>query len=223
MLPGLTKTTVLSVLVSCAAGAMTAEPSRFLRPVAGERLQAGGSIEISWTLDRGRMQAFDEMELVLSLDGGRTFPLRVTREISPQSGRLAWRVPGLPAVKARLALRAGSDEQADSETVAVVSDVFEIAPRAGLDLEEVFRVRGEWRTRDSAAPPAAPLADRLSGAPSDQMRSAPSREIAAEPPAPAAAACASRRGVGRLLASSPPCESKSTIFPSSLLRIPLRQ
>src|SRR6266567_2142128 len=167
-----------SVLLAWTSTTMTASPARFLRPMAGERLEPGESIEIGWALDRNQAGAFDEMELILSLDGGRTFPLRLTRDLSPESGRLTWRVPALPVGKARLALRGGSDEEPDLESIAVVSDTFEIAPRAGLDLEQLFQFRGEWRTRDSATSPS-PVADPLCGDAADQMRSAPSRELAA--------------------------------------------
>jgi hypothetical protein len=212
-----------SVLLAWMATAMTAAPVRFLRPMAGERLESGESIEVSWALDRHQAGAFDEMELVLSLDGGRTFPLRLTRDLSPGSGGVTWRVPALPAGKARLALRGGSDEEPDLESIAVVSDTFEIVPRAGLDSEQLFQFRGEWRTRESAISPSAPVADGLSGDAADQIRSAPSREIASEPPAPDAVAGPTDQELHGLRPDSPACEFKTTILRSSPLRIPLRQ
>ncbi len=223
MLRRLAKIGLPFVLLTWTAAAMTAAPARFLRPMAGERLEPGESIEVSWALDRHQAMAFDEMELVLSLDGGRTYPLRLTRDLSPESGRLSWRVPALPAGKARLALRGGSDGEPDLETIAAVSDVFEIAPRAGLDLEKLFQSRGEWRTRESAAPPSSPVADCLSGDPVDQMRSAPSREIASEPPAPAAAAGPTDRELHGLRPDSSARVFKTTLLRSSPLHIPLRQ
>jgi hypothetical protein len=210
------------VLLAWMATTMTAAPARFLRPMAGERLVPGDSIEVSWALDR-QAAAFDEMELVLSLDGGWTFPLRLTRDLSPGSGKVNWRVPALPAGRARVALRGGSDQEPDLETIAGVSDVFEIVPRAGLDLEQLFQSRGEWRTRESATSPSAPVADALCGDATDQMRSAPSRDLAAEPPAPAIAFGATDREPQRLRPDSPACEFKTTVLRSPLLYVPLRQ
>lgn len=222
MLRRLAKIGFPSMLLVWTATNMTAAPSRFLRPIPGERLEPGESIEVSWALDRHQAVAFDEMELVLSLDGGRTFPLRLTRDLSPESGRVTWRVPALPAGKARLALRGGSDEEPDLESIAAVSDAFEIVPRAGLDLEQLFQFRGEWRTRESATSPP-PAADGLCGDAEDQMRSAPSRELAAEPPAPAMAVGPTDRQSPRLRPDSPACEFKTTVLRSALLQIPLRQ
>ena len=223
MLRRLAKIGLSTVLLGWTATTMTAALARFVRPMAGERLEPGESIEVSWTLDRHQASAFDEMELVLSLDGGRTFPLRLTRDLSPGSGRVTWRVPALPAGKARLALRGGSDGEPDSETLAAVSDAFEIVPRAGLDLEQLFPSRGEWRTRESATSPSAPVADALCGDAADQMRSAPSREIAAEPPAPAMAVGPTDSEHQRLRPDSPACEFKTTVLRSSPLPLPLRQ
>lgn len=210
------------LLLAWTATTMEAAPARFLRPMAGERLEPGESIEVSWALDRYQAVAFDEMELVLSLDGGRTFPLRLTRDLSPGSGRVTWRVPALPVGKARLALRGGSDEEPDLEAIAAVSDVFEIVPRAGLDLEQLFQFRGEWRIRESATSPA-PVADALCGDAADQMRSASSRELAAEPPAPAMAVGPTDREPHRLRLDSPACDFKTTVLRSPLIHIPLRQ
>ena len=86
----------MAALLACAAPVLAVSPSRFSRPAGGERFQAGDSIEVSWTLDRPALRSFEEMELVLSLDGGRTFPVRVTGELSPRAGGLIWRVPSLP-------------------------------------------------------------------------------------------------------------------------------
>jgi hypothetical protein len=212
-----------SVLLAWTATTMTAAPARFLRPMAGERLEPGESIEVSWALDQHQARAFDEMELILSLDGGRTFPLRLTRDLSPGSGRVTWRVPALPAGKARLALRGGSDEEPDLESIAAVSDAFEIVPRAGLDLEQLFQFRGEWRTRESATSPSSPVADALCGDAADQMRSAPSRELAAEPPAPAMAVGPTDPEPQRLRPDPPAFEFKTTVLRSPLLYVPLRQ
>lgn len=163
----------------------SAQSSRFFQPSSASRLEAGSTVVVSWAVDPD--SSFEEMELVLSLDGGQTFPLRVTGELSPESSRVLWRVPVLAARQARLALRAGTDEDPGEETIRVVSDVFEIAPLPGLDLEEIFRVRCEWRTREARGSSRG-LADQgLAGDAEPRVDSGSSPDAAGEPPAPVAA------------------------------------
>jgi len=130
----------------------------FSFPAAGERIEAGAQHDVTWTLESpAALRPFDEMELMLSLDGGATYPLRVTGSIDPVDRHRAWRVPALPTEHARLILRAGDDEAPGSERVVLVSDEFVIASPPSLPLEELFDVRGEWRTREALE--AAPLPD----------------------------------------------------------------
>lgn len=89
------------------------------------------------------------MELILSLDGGRSFPIRVTRDLDPRTSALAWRVPALPTGHARLALRAGEGEEPNNETILLVSEGFSIEADPGLPLEATFVERGEWRLREA--------------------------------------------------------------------------
>ena len=96
------------------------------------------------------------MELVLSIDGGLSFPIRVSRELSADSSGVRWRVPALPTQRARLAIRTG-DGDVESETVRLVSDEFEITddPRSPGG-EPLFRSDGEWRTAEALAPKDSP-------------------------------------------------------------------
>ena len=124
-------------------------------------LEPGSTVVVTWPVPDG----FDEMELVLSVDGGRTFPLRVTRRIAPSDAGFSWTVPSLPAVHARLALRAGVDEEEDAETIVGLSDNFAIAPPAQRGVEELFQVGDEERTREAlenvSPPPAGPALARV--------------------------------------------------------------
>jgi len=141
----------------------TVRAAPFLRPAARERLQVGDVVEVRWAAVRDDAE---EMELLLSTDGGRSFPVRVSEEISPDATSVRWRVPGLPTRHARLAIRSGDGEDAESEALRIVSEEFEIAadPRFPDDDEPLFRTDGEWRTtealvlKDSQAPARMPLA-----------------------------------------------------------------
>jgi hypothetical protein len=150
------KPLVRIVLAAAAIGllaplALTAEgeTSAFSRPAAGAVLPAGAFEAPAWSLAARQARGFDEMELVLSLDGGRTFPVRVTRDLDPATRWLAWRVPALPTAHARLALRAGDDGEPGAEEVLLVSEEFAIEADSAEPLEPIASVRGEWRTREA--------------------------------------------------------------------------
>lgn len=129
-------------------------------PAAGARLEPGASVELTWTLPSPDADAGAgspaEMELILSLDGGRTYPLRVTRRLDPEATGWRWDVPFLPTDHARLALRMGSDEAPEAERIALVSVEFAIAARPRQPAPEIYLVRGESRTREALDAVVAP-------------------------------------------------------------------
>jgi hypothetical protein len=129
----------------------------------GAPLEPGSAVLVTWPAGTVGAEA-DEMELVLSVDGGRTYPVRVTRRIVPTSESFSflWTVPSLPSANARLALRAGVDEEAEAETIVGVTEDFVIAASPGAAAEELFRVGEEERTRaalDDAPPPRLPYTE----------------------------------------------------------------
>lgn len=94
-----------SLLVAClwlAALPALGEGAKFIQPVAGSTLRAGDEVTVRWS---GAPKA-REMELLLSVDGGRHFSVRLTRELPGDATSYLWRVPRLPSAGARLALRA---------------------------------------------------------------------------------------------------------------------
>jgi len=98
-------------------------------------VHAGDTIELRW--DALPVNAV-EIELVLSLDGGRTFNLHISPELDPASTRFAWRVPNLPAERAVVAVRMGDRE---GEGIWNTSAPFRIlgdasAPRGRVALHE---------------------------------------------------------------------------------------
>lgn len=106
------------------------------------------------------------MEVLLSLDGGETFPLRVTREMSEGTHEVTWRVPNLPTTRARLALRVGRAE--GGEVIRSVSEDFTILAADTEPLEKIRQFRGEWRAGEALdeMPTTAPLdAPGLGGIP----------------------------------------------------------
>jgi hypothetical protein len=80
----------------------------------------------------------EELEIVLSLDGGRSFHVRVSPELEACDGEYRWRVPDLPTARARLMLRIGGEA---GERVGALSREFRIvhaegAPRLELGFHE---------------------------------------------------------------------------------------
>jgi hypothetical protein len=121
-------------------------PSGFAAPSHGEILAPGALVEIRWTAeceaDRGREE--NEAELVLSLDGGLSFPIRVSGDLSPCDSRFTWRVPALPTAQAVLGVRMGEDERDEEERIEVVSEAFTILPDPESRIEALYARGAEW-------------------------------------------------------------------------------
>jgi hypothetical protein len=102
----------------------------------------------------------DEAELVLSLDGGATFPVRVSHELSPCETRYLWRVPVLATGRARLGVRIGHEGFGETETIALVSGEFRILSDLDGRVQELYRRAAEWWTPAPAVLTAQDLLDR---------------------------------------------------------------
>jgi hypothetical protein len=105
-----------------------AAPIRFSEPAAGSRLAAGAPAVAFFDLAGATLDGVDEMELVLSLDGGRTFPHRVSRDLPPGATRAVWTPPDLQTPHAVLGVRTGG--RGREERVVAVSARFEIVAPA---------------------------------------------------------------------------------------------
>lgn len=161
-------------------------PGGFRSPAAGERVTAGMSARVLWDRPGGlRVEGAAEMELLLSLDGGRTFPIRLTRDLAPETRGVHWRVPNFPTRAARIALRVGDGEEPDEERLELVSAPFEIVEDAALApvAEPLHRIRGEWRT-EAALPGPTPLptSQDMNSETPDSLRALPGRLDAAQSP-----------------------------------------
>jgi len=80
---------------------------RFVRAPQGV-VHPGDVIELEWSVEGGDV---DELEVVLAVDEGRRFTVRVTPELEPTAHRWSWKVPDLPSAHARLAIRYGEEEE----------------------------------------------------------------------------------------------------------------
>jgi len=145
-----------------AAGALLASEPAFLTPAPGETLSPGSLVEIEWrsACESDIPPGFNEAEIVLSLDGGLSYPIRVSRELDPCESTVTWRVPALATTSARLAVRMGDESDGESEEIAVVSDPFTILPDVEGRVEPLIQRSNEWAT--GPEPQALDAADRLS-------------------------------------------------------------
>lgn len=106
-------------------------------------------MEVRWD---GLPAGVEEMELLVSVDGGSAFARAA--DLDPATGSYRWVVPGLPTSRAVLALRANVDGE---ETVLFRTVPFAIGQATGPALEPLSYHGGELWTDDAGR--AAPVAD----------------------------------------------------------------
>ena len=80
-------------------------PIVFSQPAEGSSLHEGETVQIRWS---GVPADAEEIELLLSVDGGEHFSLRLTDKLDSSSGSFLWRVPSLSTDAASLAIRMGA-------------------------------------------------------------------------------------------------------------------
>jgi hypothetical protein len=116
-----------------------------LTPAAGGTVRAGDVVEISWT----RVPAdVDEFEILLSVDGGKTFSLRLTSMMDPTATSYSWRVPNLPTGAACLRLRVGIDER---EELLRPGSPFSVLGDTEAPTGRITFQGGEWWTTEGVA------------------------------------------------------------------------
>ncbi len=164
-----------------------APTERFRSPARGEALAPGAIVEVRWTsFCAGRSAGIDEAEIILSLDGGLTYPIRVSNELDPCETRFLWRVPMLATGRARLALRTGREGFGQTERIALIGDDFRILSDLDGRVQELYRRAAEWWTPPEATVLTAEdlFGGAMSSAAGRILSPSVSTEIGA-PPAPA--------------------------------------
>ena len=108
------------------------------RPSIGATVTAGERVRLEWpALPPGA----DEFEILLSLDGGASYPIRLTPQLAPGTTVLAWEIPNLPTAAARVRLRAGFDGH---EIEGEPSRSFRLVAREDLPPAPLRYADGEW-------------------------------------------------------------------------------
>lgn len=121
----------LFVLLLCLAPRLAgaAEYVTWLEPVDGAVVEAGSAIRLAWQPgpDFAQVAWAHEWEIFLSVDGGRTFPRRITPHLDLTRRSVSVEAPLIPAADVRLLLRVGNErrefEQALEIRLAIVAAV----------------------------------------------------------------------------------------------------
>jgi hypothetical protein len=84
--------------------------AKLISPRLGQVLYPGEQFRIEWTASLPKTNAHGcEMELRLSLDGGRTFSTWITTEMPPNTRYFDWTVPNTPTNAAVLDINFGCE------------------------------------------------------------------------------------------------------------------
>jgi len=164
----------LWALAGSAAAAVP--PVRLVAPGPGAALVAGSTATLEWaSLGNLRQKPWEEWEAFLSLDGGATYPVRITPHLDLDLRRVTFKVPAFPTRQGRLLLRLGDERQ---ETAFELPQLFTIAANPagwnGLDLAFPSLGRGE---------PARPGEPGVLSWVEGSRHGGPTREVvAADPP-----------------------------------------
>lgn len=204
------------------------QPAPVAPSLEGLALAAGDEVELRFALPTG--SDVDEWEAFLSIDGGATYPIRLTEERPAAETSFRFRVPNLPAASARVLVRSGGEEDGGrTERDVALSAAFRIEGRPGVapalprpDAGTAHRLgdhaRIEWWLEDWPVPgPSLPLeAGSLSSRPTVRPVGGDAEAAANDSRPPIQPPLAGRfprpvRGPAR--AASPPSPARSAVLP----------
>jgi hypothetical protein len=104
--------------------------TQLITPRAGQVFYPGQQIRIEWKDTLPSVQYFNgcEMEVWLSVDGGRTFPMCITPILNPKTTSVDWTVPNAPTNAAVLDIRFGCEGFYPESYSPQAASTFVIAP-----------------------------------------------------------------------------------------------
>lgn len=183
-------------------------------PRSGERVRSPERVEVRLP-ELALPEDAHEKELVLSLDGGQSYAVRITAETGAAEKNLVFRVPNLPSTRARLALRAGDGTR---EIVVAESAIFVIERDPASPLETVTCIGRELGTREALeGQPGEPLSpSRLAGCDESSLEAS---EESAPAEAPSPFLLPAPPGETPRHAEAPPPAVRPTVSPAQ--RLPL--
>lgn len=101
----------LLLAIASATGASAADGSfdvRLTEPAEHVDLVAGSTVFMAWEA-RDQPAGVEEWEAFLSINGGRTYPIRLTPHLDVAIQRFTWTVPSLPGAEVSILLRFGDE------------------------------------------------------------------------------------------------------------------
>jgi hypothetical protein len=110
---------------SNAAGGYSA---KLISPTAGQIVHPGQVVRVEWTSQLPPINLGScEMEVWLSLDGGRTFTMWISPWMNPKSRSFDWTVPNTPTNAAVMDIRFGCESQYPESFAPQPASTFVIA------------------------------------------------------------------------------------------------
>jgi hypothetical protein len=141
---------LLAVTAVIGIGARASEQpfrAHLIAPASEAALAAGSTATIAWNAT-GVPRNFDEWEAFLSLDGGRSYPIRITPHLDLAIRSFTWSVPNLPGGEGSILLRFGDERE---EQRFAFGRRFRIT--GALNLVRPWRASVRARARGEAAVP----------------------------------------------------------------------
>ena len=103
-----------------------------ITPTAGQVLFPGQQLRVEWKAFLPHVDySWCELELYLSVDGGRTFPFRITPQLDPRATFFYWTVPNMPTNAAVLDIRFGCEGYYPESYSPQTASRFTIAANVG--------------------------------------------------------------------------------------------
>jgi hypothetical protein len=102
-------TMALAVVPALSAAAKSFDV-RLMEPAEHAVVAAGSTVSIGWEAQNVPANV-EEWEAFLSIDAGRTYPIRLTPHLDARIHRFPWHVPNLPGAEVTILLRFGDEHQ----------------------------------------------------------------------------------------------------------------
>jgi hypothetical protein len=97
-------------LIPAALHAQDRYSAKLISPTAGQVVFPGQQVRVEWKTILPHVDySWCELELYLSVDGGTTFPFRITPQLDPRATFFYWIVPNTPTNAAVLDIRFGCE------------------------------------------------------------------------------------------------------------------
>jgi hypothetical protein len=104
---------------------------RLIEPAEHAEVVAGSTVPIVWDAV-STPDGVEEWEAFLSVDGGKTYPIRITPHLDASIHRFNWTVPSLPGADVSILLRFGDEREEAEFTFPERVRITGTVPRAAL-------------------------------------------------------------------------------------------